>query len=486
VSLRRLRLLLLLTLLSVPAALPAHGALQRAEPAAGAHLAVAPRLIRLTFTEPAELAVARIELTGPDGRPVALSPLRRGDLATVVIADVAGPLSAGTYTVAWQVAGRDGHPVRGRYRFTIAPGAAGLGAAGPVSAADEEDAAGTVPAATLPATPDSTSAGAGASHHDPLAMPSGGAFDAESPLFAAVRWLGFVGLLALVGAVSFRLLVVPGSARRGAPRGWIVDAERGARTAGLAAAAVLLIAALLRLVAQSVAMHGSAGALDRELVGAMIGNTLWGTAWLLQLAAALAAAAGVLVLRRAPTVGWSVVVAAALAAAVSAALSGHAAAVPGRAGLAVAIDTAHVLGAGGWLGTLGLLVLVGVPAALALQSGERGPAAAAAVNAFSPLALVFAGIVALTGVVSAWMHLNAVGALWTTPYGRTLLVKLGVLLVVVGTGAYNWRRVRPALGDGMGAHRVRRSATVELLAGVLVLAVTAVLVATPTPMDLTK
>jgi putative copper export protein len=410
---------------------------------------------------------------------VPLSPLRQGDLATIVVADVAGPLAAGAYTVAWQVAGRDGHPVRGRYRFMIAPGAAGLGAAGVASTAGDGGAAGTPPPATAPAE-------SGETHHEETAMPSGGAFDAESPLFAAVRWLGFAGLLALIGTVGFRVLVVPGSARRGAPRGWVVDAERGARAVGLAAAAVLLVAAVLRLVAQSAAMHGSAAALDVELVGTMIGNTRWGAAWLLQLAASLAAVAGFLVAHRAPMVGWSVVAAAAVAAAVSAALSGHAAAVPGRTSLAVAIDTAHVLGAGGWLGTLGLLVLVGLPAALALGSGERGPVGAAAVGAFSPLALVFAGTVALTGVLSAWMQLNAFGALWTTPYGRTLLVKLGVLLVVAGTGAYNWRRVRPRLGDELGTRRIRRSATVEVLVGVLVLAVTAVLVATPTPMDLTK
>lgn len=52
---------------------------------------------------------------------------------------------------------------------------------------------------------------------------------------------------------------------------------------------------------------------------------------------------------------------------------------------------------------------------------------------------------------------------------------------VFGTGAYSWLRVKPALGGERAAGRVRRSATVEVAVGVLVLLVTAVLVATAPP-----
>ena len=127
---------------------------------------------------------------------------------------------------------------------------------------------------------------------------------------------------------------------------------------------------------------------------------------------------------------------------------------------------------------------IGIPVALRLAERERGPAVAELVNAFSPTALLFAGTIVTTGVFAAWLHLGAVRALWETTYGKTLLVKLAVLSVVAATGAYNWLRVRPALGDAEGARRVRRSAAVELAVGLVVLAVTAVLVATPTAVDL--
>ena len=52
---------------------------------------------------------------------------------------------------------------------------------------------------------------------------------------------------------------------------------------------------------------------------------------------------------------------------------------------------------------------------------------------------------------------------------------------VAALGAWNWRRVRPALGAAPGAGRLRRSATAELLIGAALLGVTAVLVALPSP-----
>lgn len=82
-----------------------------------------------------------------------------------------------------------------------------------------------------------------------------------------------------------------------------------------------------------------------------------------------------------------------------------------------------------------------------------------------------------------WLRTQALSALWESGYGRTLLLKLALLSVVFATGAYSWLRVRPALGSTAAAGRLRRSATLELAAGVLVLAVTAVLVATPPPME---
>ena len=446
------QVLLLACLLVVPSVAHAHGLLRRSSPAAGDTLSAAPREVRLAFSEPVQLPFVRVDVIGPGGVPVQVaSPATPADSPQVVIAALPRALSAaGMYTVRWQAAGRDGHPVRGSFQFVVVEGAAGLAVA-PVEA---------------PPPPPVT-------HHDEAAFPEHSGFGAESPGYAAVRWLTYAALLAALGLVAFRLLVLP---RTG------VDAVSApaADAAGRAwpwVLALLLPALLLRLGAQSLAMSGSP--VPTAAASSMLTGTTWGWGWLLQAAGTLLALLGWLWARRS-SAGWAVLAGAVLLLAWAPALSGHAAASP-RPALSVLMDGLHVLGAGGWLGGLLALILVGVPAAWRLGPGERGRAVAALFRAFSPTALVFAALVGLTGVYASWLHLGSVPALWQSRYGRVLLIKLAVLIVVGGTGAFNWRRVLPTLGNDPATRRLQRSSTVELIAGALVLAVTAVLVATTPP-----
>src|SRR5690606_16668423 len=113
--------------LCVPSVVLAHAGLRSSVPADNSHLSVAPRELRLTFTEASELSFTRVELFGPDSQMVALGPIMYGDgdARRVVVASIRGALHVGTYTVVWQIVGADGHPVRGRYSFMIMPGASG-------------------------------------------------------------------------------------------------------------------------------------------------------------------------------------------------------------------------------------------------------------------------------------------------------------------------------------------------------------------------
>jgi putative copper export protein len=103
-------------------------------------------------------------------------------------------------------------------------------------------------------------------------------------------------------------------------------------------------------------------------------------------------------------------------------------------------------------------------------------------NAFSPVALTFAGIAALTGVISGWINLGSLSALFGSSYGTVLLIKLALLVFVASAGAYNWLSARPSLGGGSDTTHIRRSASIEIALGTAVLLVTAILVAVPTPM----
>jgi putative copper export protein len=312
--------------------------------------------------------------------------------------------------------------------------------------------------------------------------PSAHAFDAQSPLYVGVRWAGYVALLVTIGAAAFHLLVLGALRRTRAADALLPPASQRAATLGLQAAGVLVVVALARLAAQSAATLGDAGL---SAMTTTVARTVWGRAWLLQLAGAAAALLGYAAARRRPAAGgaWGLAGAAAVALALSAALGGHAVAAPRLAPLAVVADTLHVLAAAGWLGTLLVLVAAGLPAAHATTDGRRGAHAAALAHAFSPAALACAGLAALTGLFATWLHVGRVAALWEGAYGRLLLLKLALLSLAVLAGAYNWRRVRPALGDDAGTVRLRRVTSAELAAGVLVLLATAALVATPTPTE---
>jgi putative copper export protein/methionine-rich copper-binding protein CopC len=425
----------------------AHPVLRSAVPAADARVLVPPRELRLTFNEGVEISFSHLRLLGPGGTAVPLGALAHpADSGSVLVASVNGPLAPGDYRVEWTAAGSDGHPTNGGYAFTVAPPPQPIAAAVDTSVGD-------------------TIANA---HHDPELFPERAGFGVGSPAYVVVRWLSFIGLLGVIGAVAFLELVLPR-----APLG---DAGSRAARIGVGCAALLAVAALLRLGAQAYAL----GAADGASLASLLFRTTWGWGWLLQLAAALTASAG---LTRYRGAGRPLCLAAAAALALSAALSGHAAAAPRLGGIAVASDALHVLGAGAWLGTLLLVVLAGLPTAARLPTAERGPALAALVDAFSRVAIVAAGVVLATGAFAAWLHLGSLALLWRSVYGRTLLLKIALLAVVFAIGAYNQSLVRPALvahGE-VGARRLQRSATLELAFGALVLLVTAVLVATSPP-----
>jgi putative copper export protein len=173
--------------------------------------------------------------------------------------------------------------------------------------------------------------------------------------------------------------------------------------------------------------------------------------------------------------GWFVATASALILAITPALGGHAAASPRFTSLMIAADWLHVLGGASWLGSLLCVMLIGVPIALTLELPERWASIASLVNAFSPLALVSAGVLMASGVFASWIHLEHLSALWQTTYGKTLLVKLLLVVITFGIGAYHFKRVQPQLLTEIGALRRRKSAATELAVGFMILLVTGLL-----------
>ncbi|MFL5259423.1 MAG: copper homeostasis periplasmic binding protein CopC [Hyphomicrobiales bacterium] len=96
----------------------AHAKLLSSEPAENGMAMPPPTKIRLKFSEPIEVKFAKIEIAGPDKKPVAIGPLKLDEKDdTVVIVPLAAPLADGDYTVNWQVVAKDMHKTKGSFGF---------------------------------------------------------------------------------------------------------------------------------------------------------------------------------------------------------------------------------------------------------------------------------------------------------------------------------------------------------------------------------
>lgn len=317
-----------------------------------------------------------------------------------------------------------------------------------------------------------------------------GVFGVESPAFVAVRAVLSICTIGLIGALSLRWAVLGRYAGPDAERLRAAVDER-LRPWIDRLALVAVAATLARFVAQHAAVFGTEQALTRDALATLLFRSNWGRAWWLAITSAIVVTWVAPRLRRSTNTAWLVAAAAILLFAASQPLSGHPAAAT-LPRLAVAMQSLHLVGAGGWVGSLALLTFVAIPAARDLErdvsreashtaTGDPDARIAGLVRAFSPTALAFSALLGITGLFTAWGNLGGFSPLWQSEYGRTLAIKLGLLSITAATGAYNWRRVLPALGEPISSARLRRSSLVELSASLLVLIATAVLVATPMP-----
>jgi len=146
------------------------------------------------------------------------------------------------------------------------------------------------------------------------------------------------------------------------------------------------------------------------------------------------------------------------------------------------VNPVHRAAGGVWIGSLLMLVAIGMPFVLrsALSADRRGRLAAQMVRGFSPMALAAAMVLVGFGVITAVQHIPWLAALWTTPYGITFLIKLSLVAVIFAFGALHFFK-GAKLGPEAEAGRLLRSARIELMVAILVLLVTAVLVSLPTP-----
>ena len=463
-KLSRLLGILVLALALLPAQARAHLKLESSQPAQGDTVRVPVSQITLTFTEAVAQEFLTISILDAFGReigvemnvhPIGASPSRQ------YMVMLAMPLAGGAFTVRWKAVGKDGHAVTGMFDFLVGG-----------STAVPPTAAGSTPGATeLHPTEH------GGHHTESTEIPA--LFRPEtSLLWMFARWVNFTALILVAGAVAFRFGVLErGRALLGEPLSTSVD--DGVRRLALISAAVVILSNILRLWLQFGSIHGPERFFEGDLLSALLLKGGWGNAWIAQTIASIAFLIAVAIKTDDRSDSWYSAIPFAVVTAASPAFSGHAAAVQQMAIVPILDDAIHVIAASAWLGTLAYLMFAAMPRVLRDEDGfvKLG----GLVNIFSPLALVMAGIATFTGALNAFIHINAFAEFWTTPYGRLLALKIGLVILTMTMGAYNWRVVRPALGTEVATQDLKRSARSEIAMGAIIVIITALLVATPTP-----
>jgi putative copper export protein len=138
----------------------------------------------------------------------------------------------------------------------------------------------------------------------------------------------------------------------------------------------------------------------------------------------------------------------------------------------------HLLGVAFWLGALAPLLLV---------SRDRAPSyITATALRFGRAAVFVVSLLIAAGAGLLWMLLGTVSELWTSPYGRAVSVKIGIVGCLLSAAAFNKLNLTPRLriGDSQARLSLRRSIWLEIILACAILISTATLATVLSPQTL--
>ncbi|REK89042.1 hypothetical protein DY245_17480 [Streptomyces inhibens] len=387
---------------AVPAS--AHAALTGSTPAQGSVVDQAPEQVTLTFSEGVAMGDDSIRVLDPRGKRVDRGKLRNlcSDSIVKYGAGLPSGLRDGTYTVAWQAVSADSHPVSGAFTFSVG-----------------------APSKTTAPVPQQEAGGG-----------------LVGALYGIARYLAYAGFVLLAGGATFVVACRPAAA--------LVRSVQRLVVQGWAALTATTLAMLLLRTPYT----GSGDLADAFDLGGLqqVLITKPGAALVSRLLLLAAAALFVAVLfgayaraqepaeadedaadamdaaeeakrRKDLTLGLAiggVIVAAGLAA--TWAMAEHAS-TGLQTAVAMPVDVLHLLAVATWLGGLAALVA-------SLYWGP--PVERAAVRRFSRIAFGSVVVLVATGIYQSWRQVGSWRALTDTTYGRLLLIKVGLVVVLVG------------------------------------------------------
>jgi putative copper resistance protein D len=253
--------------------------------------------------------------------------------------------------------------------------------------------------------------------------------------------------------------------------------------------AIALLTAVIAIAGQTAVLEGRASAaLDLSAIVRMLLQTQAGAVWLVRGGLLLVLGAFLAVrMNLADRTDWRAArgegALLGLAGLGLVAAASHAAAVEPDTAAAIAVDVAHLLAAGVWVGGLPALALL-----LGLASQEHGadarPYAVLAARRFSATAVALVVVLIFSGVWNTWAQVGSVPGLLGTAHGRLLLAKLAVFAAMLALATGNRRLVAALGGDAAtigrpAMRRLGRLVAVEAGLAALVLGLVAAMSVTP-------
>ena len=416
----------------MPVAASAHAVLLRGTPSDRQTLERSPEQVQLLFSEPLDQVFSSIRVIDPGGQRV-----DRGDGRVdanndrLLVVSLQPGLPNGVYTVVWRnLSAIDVHPDEGQYQLFVGV---------PVAARRAQ-------VSVITATPATTLG----------------------------RWWFYVAASLFGGVLAAWKLVlspalagVAGVGDVATPRARHMASQNVSRLV-VAGGVLLIVGTLFTALAQAAAAANTSliGAFGQPLADLLLRGrfaAIWWPRIALEVASLVLVAAGGI-----DGVAAESALATLPAVLLTSAITSHGAALPEGALLGIAIDWLHIVGATAWVGGLiGLLVCLPIVRTRAHAPGST-------IARFGRYALIASLLVLLSGALQAGLEVGSAAALVSTTYGELVLVKVGLLAAMLLLALSNEWRARRASPPG-----VSRGVRAELLVGVVVLGVAAMLSGTP-------
>ncbi|MBX6753592.1 MAG: copper resistance protein CopC [Thermorudis peleae] len=363
----------------------AHAVLVRAEPAIDQVLSQPPTRIDLWFSEPVRISAQSLHVLGPDGRDYARSAPQQDTADPTHIWVMIDAHKQGTYRVTWRVISADSHLVIGSYQFSV-----GLVTAAPTTL--------TAPQSTV-------------------------------PIDAIARWLRLLAISVITGSALF--IALAQNEMKTFPTFYhrvLTQSRRGAL--------IGILAVLLWISGQALGLFGDLQALaDPQNLSTILGG-LAGLAWFSQgLLFVAGYALAVWLARKSSSAATGSLLGLSCLLCLGNSLSSHASATAPVI-VSIVVDFVHLAAAALWLGgiiTLGLLWNAARHDALPF------PPLQPLFQRFGIIALAALYVTLISGAYQLWVNVGQPSDLVTTSYGRILLLKGALILILTAFGAMNMR-----------------------------------------------